>query len=411
MGILSNYINSSGTDIGAGLVEKSYLIDQYPELARTFKFPGVWSWGGNLNGQLGDNTTTPRSSPVQTADGIVGTSSVAGSTNWKLITAGGYHTGAIRIADPGGGTLWSWGYNYFGQLGQFNTNRSKPTFENSQTAAWTAISYGEVHSIATRTDGTLLTWGYGDTGALGSNAITSRSSAVQTVSGGTNWRDIAAGTYHSMSIKTDGTLWLWGSNSNGQLGDNSITSRSSPVQTVSGGTNWKSLAATMHTAAIKTDGTLWLWGQNSYGQLGDNSRTKRSSPVQTLSGGTNWKSVACGSYITAAIKTDGTLWLWGWNRFGEAGDNSITKRSSPVQTVTGGTNWKSVACGQYYTASIKTDGSLWLWGYNGYGQLGDNSTTRRSSPVQTVSGGTNWKSVSCGVAHTVCIRDDSNDYL
>ena len=259
MGILSNYINSSGTDIGAGLVEKSYLIDQYPELARTFKFPGVWSWGGNLNGQLGDNTTTPRSSPVQTADGIVGTSSVAGSTNWKLITAGGYHTGAIRIADPGGGTLWSWGYNYFGQLGQFNTNRSKPTFENSQTAAWTAISYGEVHSIATRTDGTLLTWGYGDTGALGSNAITSRSSAVQTVSGGTNWRDIAAGTYHSMSIKTDGTLWLWGSNSNGQLGDNSITSRSSPVQTVSGGTNWKSVSCGVaHTVCIRDDSNDYL---------------------------------------------------------------------------------------------------------------------------------------------------------
>ena len=205
---------------------------------------------------------------------------------------------------------------------------------------------------------------------------------------------------------TEGGLWLWGYGVFGGLGDNTITNRSSPVQTVSGGTNWKQVAGGQnHTAAIKTDGTLWLWGYNNAGQLGDNSITHRSSPVQTVSGGTNWKLVAAGTYSTVAIKTDGTLWTWGRNSVGELGDNTRTHRSSPVQTISGGTNWKQVAGGNH-TVAIKTDGTLWTWGNNSYGALGDNSTTNRSSPVQTVSGGTNWKQVSCGAGyHTFAIRD------
>ena len=118
--------------------------------------------------------------------------------------------------------------------------------------------------------------------------------------------------------------------------------------------------------------------------------------------------VACGGYTnTAAIKTDGTLWLWGYNAFGQLGTNSTTRTSSPVQTVSGGTNWKSVSCSAYHTAAIKTDGTLWTWGYNPSGQLGDNSITNRSSPVQTVSAGTNWKSVVCGESLTAAIKDDN----
>ena len=200
-------------------------------------------------------------------------------------------------------------------------------------------------------------------------------------------------------------LWLWGHNNYGQLGDASITHKSSPIQTVSGGTNWKSVSGGgYHTAAIKTDGTLWLWGYNNSGQLGNNTNTNKSSPVQTVSGGTNWKSVASGYYHTAAIKTDGTLWTWGSNGYGQLGDNTTTSRSSPVQTVSSGTNWKQVSASNGHTAAIKTDGTLWSWGYNTYGQLGDNTNTNKSSPVQTVSGGTNWKSVAGGGVHTLAIR-------
>jgi alpha-tubulin suppressor-like RCC1 family protein len=198
---------------------------------------------------------------------------------------------------------------------------------------------------------------------------------------------------------------MWGPNFWGTLGDNTITHRSSPVQTISGGTNWRYVSCSAsNTAAIKTDGTLWLWGLNNAGQLGDNTITKRSSPVQTISGGTNWKQVASGGSNTAAIKTDGTLWLWGENFLGCLGDNTMTHRSSPVQTVAGGTDWRRVNKTQSHTAAIKTDGTLWLWGYNNNGKLGTNNTTHYSSPVQTVAGGNNWNWVSTTASSTIATK-------
>ena len=204
-----------------------------------------------------------------------------------------------------------------------------------------------------------------------------------------------------------GSLWNWGHNSYGGLADNSITHKSSPVQTIAGGTNWKQIAAGFwFGSAIKTDGTLWLWGRNTYGQLGDNTRTHRSSPVQTVAGGTNWKLVVGGGYQAMAIKTNGTLWTWGRNLDGQLGDNTGgtgTHKSSPVQTIAGGTNWKLVTAGSYHVAAIKTDGTLWTWGNNVLGNLGDNTITHRSSPIQTVAGGTNWKQVVCKGFHISAI--------
>ena len=224
-------------------------------------------------------------------------------------------------------------------------------------------------------------------------------------------RDYLIDVYPSLigTFKQSG-LWTWGDDAQGQIGDNTTINRSSPVQTIAGGTNWKQVAGGgVHTAAIKTDGTLWTWGHNNQGQLGDNTIIQKSSPVQTISGGTNWKLVAGGYYHTTAIKTDGTLWTWGHNNQGQLGDNTIIHRSSPVQTVAGGTNWKLVACSYMHTAAIKTDGTLWTWGYNPQGQLGDNTIIYRSSPVQTVAAGTNWKLVAGGAYHTAAIRDDSAD--
>ena len=402
MGILTNYVNSSGTDIGAGLVEKSYLIDQYSDLANTFRFAGLWTWGQNTYGGLGNNSTTNTSSPVQT---------VSGGTNWKSVANGFYHTAAIKTD----GNLWTWGFNVYGQLGDnSSTDKSSPVQTVSGGTNWKSVSCNAYHTAAIKTDGSLWLWGRNNYGQLGDNSVTSKSSPVQTVAGGTNWKSVTNGLYHTAAIKTDGTLWSWGRGDFGQLGDNSSTGKSSPVQTVSGGTNWKLVSCGFyHTAAIKTDGNLWTWGYNVYGELGDNSgSTGKSSPVQTVSGGTNWKSVSCGGFNTAAIKTDGTLWTWGRNAtYGQLGDNSTTAKSSPVQTVSGGTNWKSVAAGFYRSAAIKTDGTLWTWGLNASGQLGDNSVTSKSSPVQTVSGGTNWKSVSCNAYHTAAIRDNSDDYI
>lgn len=388
----------NGADVASTFIEKSYLIDRYPELADTFKQAGLWLWGRNVYGQLGDPTLTDRSSPIQT---------LAGGTNWQQVAVSGYHTTAIKTD----GTLWSFGYNG-GVLGDNSiTDKVSPVQTIAGGTNWKQVSCGGIHVVAVKTDGTLWTWGDNSNGQLGTNNTTARSSPVQTISGTSNWKYVSAGDEFTTAIKTDGTLWLWGRNLYyGQLGDNSTVSKSSPVQITGGGTTWRiSSAGVHHAGAIKSDGTLWLWGRNNYGDLGDNTITHRSSPVQTISGGTNWKLVSCGGDHTAAIKTDGTLWMWGSNAQGRMGDNTEINKSSPVQTISGGTNWKSVFLGRYNTSALKTDGTLWRWGNNIFGTLGDNTNTDKSSPVQTIAGGTNWKSITAGFRHAAAIRDDSAD--
>ena len=192
------------------------------------------------------------------------------------------------------------------------------------------------------------------------------------------------------------SLWVWGINNLGQLGMGDGTQRNTPVTTFAGGMNWKQISAGReHTAAIKTDGTLWTWGSNNSGQLGTNDIINRSTPVTTFASGNNWKQVSSGGYHTAAIKTDGTLWTWGRNSGasgpGALGTNDTTNRSTPVTTFAGGTNWKQVSGGTEQTAAIKTDGTLWTWGYGL--STGANTGTSRSTPVTTFAGGTNWKQI------------------
>jgi alpha-tubulin suppressor-like RCC1 family protein len=346
-----------------------------------FSSGGLWTWGLNITGHLGDGTTTKRSSPVQT---------VAGGSNWKQLAS--FQNGMAAIKTDG--TLWMWGYDNEGELGDNAIiQKSSPVQTVAGGTNWKQVSAGIGTVYAIKTDGTLWAWGTNTSGQVGDNSIANKSSPVQTVSGGANWKTIAAGGDFASAIKTDGTLWTWGNNA-GNLGDNTIVKKSSPVQTVSGGTNWKMVAAGYsHTLAIKTDGTLWTWGYNYYGQLGDSTVVDKSSPIQTIASGTNWKQVSGGSHSSAAIKSDGTLWLWGYNTYGGLGNSAVAHKSSPVQTVSGGTNWKQVAVG-YTTMAIKTDGTLWTWGLNNNGQLGDSTIVRKSSPVQTVAGGTNWKMVN-----------------
>ena len=197
-----------------------------------------------------------------------------------------------------------------------------------------------------------------------------------------------------------GNLWTWGRNDFGQLGINAsgtTTNRTTPVTTFTGGANWRTISGGAdHYAGIKDDGTLWIWGLNAYGQLGVNDTTNRPTPVTTFAGGTNWKQVHCGGNHSAAVKTDGTLWTWGRNAYGGLGINNTTNRPTPVTTFAGGNNWKQVDCGYRHSGAVKTDGTLWTWGNNVYGQLGINNTTQRNSPVTTFAGGNNWKGIALG---------------
>ena len=361
-----------------------------------FSQGGLWTCGYNVNGQLGINNTTAQSSPVQT---------ISSGSNWRQISALGFSMEGIKTD----GTLWSWGDNTYGQLGDNTiTKRSSPVQTISGGNNWKQVAGGTSHVIAIKTDGTLWTWGRNNHGQLGSNNITNYSSPVQTVAGGTTWKLVAGGVYSTAAIKTDGTLWLWGQNTYGMLGDNTNVKKSSPVQTIAGGNNWKLVAVGQYTTgAIKTDGTLWVWGWNMFGQLGlGTSGDNRASPVQTIAGGTNWKTYAAGTYSSFAIKTDGTLWSWGYNYLGMLGDNTTNNKSSPAQTIAAGTNWKTISVSSYTPMAIKTDGTVWLWGNNGAGQLGNNQSSNAvSSPIQTVAGGTNWKQVTSGSDTTAAISD------
>jgi alpha-tubulin suppressor-like RCC1 family protein len=306
------------------------------------------------------------------------------------------------------GNLLNWGNNSSAQLGSHDlVHRSSPIQTCAGGNNWIDISMGGFHTAGIKSDGTLWLWGTNSYGQLGDNTTTTRSSPVQTVTGGTNWQSVSCGYRFTASIKTDGTLWVWGYNLFGNLGDNTRTSRSSPIQTVTGGSTWKQASCgKFYMAAVKTDGTLWSMGQNLYGQLGDNSTVHRSSPVQTVAGGTNWKQVACTGFSTGCIKTDGTLWTWGSGGALATGVFGEPSRSSPAQTVTGGTNWKFASGGGGHMGAIKTDGSLWMWGQNNLGQLGNNSSFLTYSPVQTVSAGNTWVYLGCGYENTTAIKTD-----
>ncbi len=312
-----------------------------------------------------------------------------------------------------GDQLWAWGRNSYGVVGDNTTaSRSTPRQEFTSSTNWKQVACGSYHAAAIKTDGTLWTWGYNNDGQLGDNTtFTSRSTPRQEFTSGTNWKQVDCGAYHTAAIKTDGTLWAWGRNSSGQLGDNTIAARSTPRQEITSSTNWKQVSAGggasgggKHTAAIKTNGTLWAWGYNAFGQIGDNTNADRSTPRQEFTSGTNWKQVSAGGYHTAAIKTNGTLWAWGANNNGQIGDNTTTSRLTPRQEFTSSTNWKQVSGGYGHTASIKTNGTLWLWGFNYNGQIGDNTRANRSTPRQEITSSTNWKQVACGYRHTAAIK-------
>ena len=391
--VVTNYNDSDGVDLGKKLISKDYLISVYPQIADQLITPELWIWGENDSGALGVNDTTIRCTPVTT---------FAGGSNWKQVSGGQGYTAAIKTD----GTLWTWGNNDNGKLGtNGGGKRSTPVTTFAGGTNWKQVSCGVNHTAAVKTDGTLWVWGGNNFLPLGTNDSTIRATPVTTFAGGTNWKQVTANWFHTAAIKTDGTLWTWGRNYTGELGVNDTTGRATPVTTFAGGTNWKQVASGYgRVSAIKTDGTLWTWGQGVYGALGINGGTSLT-PVTTFAGGTNWKQVSSAlvSISCAAIKTDGTLWTWGYNNYGQLGINDSTIRYTPVTTFAGGTNWKQVASTSSYTTAIKTDGTLWTWGNNGSGALGINDATNRNTPVTTFAGGTNWKQVAAGY-NTVAIK-------
>ena len=324
------------------------------------------TWGNNNQGQLGQNSTTDYSSPVQ----------IPGTT-WSGVFAGGVQSSSKLLATKTDGTLWVCGSSASGHLGVNNLTAYSSPVQVPGTTWGTEMMGGNSNAGAIKTDGTLWTWGANADGILGHNNQTKYSSPTQVP--GTTWSKITGNGKSISTIKTDGTLWMWGAGDEGVLGINNKTHYSSPKQVP--GTTWSSLGGgNEYSTAIKTDGTLWAWGANWYGNLGQNNTTQRSSPIQ-IGSGTDWSTVSA-AYLTTAVKTDGTLWAWGRNDNGSLGQNqpNNTHCSSPVQIP--GTTWSRSWVHFRSCSALKTDGTLWSWGYNNEGQLGLNDKIQYSSPTQ-----------------------------
>jgi len=364
----------------------------------------LWTWGSDEYGQLGNGTIIMNGA---VASGNPHPSQVGTNQTWLAVSAGLWHTIAIA-AD---GTLWSWGRNDDGQLGNgvFDTNapycESVPQHVGANKS-WAAVSAGAMHTLAVATDHTLWAWGYNGDGELGDGTRTSRNVPEQ-IGQGKTWAAASAGEYCSIALATDGTLWAWGDNSYGQLGDGTQTNRLYPMAVATNKT-WNVVKTSgFHTVAIAADGSLWAWGDNSAGELGDGSLIASSLPVQVATNKT-WAYASAGgddffNYpFTMAVVTDGTLWGWGGNVFaGQLGDGTFENQPLPAQVATNQT-WAGVSAGGEHTVALASDGTLWSWGNGSSGQLGDGRVLDQVSPQQVATNQI-WAAVSAGCDHTVTI--------
>tara|TARA_B100001094_G_scaffold90925_1_gene86961 strand:- start:201 stop:1340 length:1140 start_codon:yes stop_codon:yes gene_type:complete len=329
----------------------------------------MWSWGEGDDGVLGLNQSASgardRSSPTQ----------VPGK--WNQVV------GVNALSDKS--IAYGFGHNFAGMLGVGDaTARSSPT-QVVGGGGFIELGGARTSRRAVKGNGTLWSWGSNSAGILGQNSNQDFSSPVQIP--GTTWsKPLIGGEDAAGCIKTDGTLWMWGNNQYGQLAQNNegpSTQHSSPKQVP--GTTWKDIAGTDDSyLAVKTDGTMWAWGNNE-GVGGDGDilpsiGTDRSSPIQIP--GTTWNKIATNTFKSYyAIKTDGTLWSWGYNPGGLLGQNNVTKSHSPAQIP--GTTWSEIsAISNIAAMGLKTDNTMWVWGNNDVGQLGLNNRTQYSSPVQ-----------------------------
>jgi alpha-tubulin suppressor-like RCC1 family protein len=309
------------------------------------------------------------------------------------------------------GSALSWGSNSQGQLGNNSTiARSSPVSVTGGFTDWTQVSAGASHSLGVRANGTAWAWGLNDlfVSLLGDNTTVSKSSPVLIAGGFTDWTQVSAGQNHSLGLRENGTAWSWGFNTQGQLGDNSSVEKSSPVQVAGGFTDWIEVSAGgSHSLGLRENGTAWSWGNGQSGQLGNNYASgfpNKSSPVSVVGGFTDWIQLSTKNAANLGVRSNGTVWGWGGNFFGEIGDGTTINRSSPVLVVGGFTDWTKVSGGGAHSLGLRENGTAWAWGNGNNGRLGDNSSVDKSSPVQVAGGFTDWTQLSAGGSHGLGTR-------
>ncbi len=363
---------------GMGQAEEYNIIDAGGSHAAAIDADGsLWTWGNNYYGTLGNGSTKDSITPVKVMENVV------------AVNCGQWHTAAI----DGDGALWTWGNNGRYQLGNggVGNNNDGVTVQTVPVRIMenvTAVSCGGRHTAAIDADGAL--WMWGDIDQLGNGGVGNVNTKIGVLYQSVpvkvmeNVTTVSCGTAHTAAIDANGALWTWGSNSRGQLGNKTHKDSSVPVKVME---NVVAVSCgNSHTAAIDKNGALWTWGSNSWGQMGDGTSFESSTPVKVLE---NVASVSCGNSHTAAIQTDGSLWMWGKNNIGQlanSGGNEKDEDGNAFQTVPKKVLERvaTVSCGDEYTIAAKTDGTLWAWGNNYHGQLGNSSEGMGTGSLDSV---------------------------
>ena len=351
----------------------------------------VFAWGNNGEGQLGDGSRTGRSIPTLVAgvDGVV------------EVAAGIVHT----VARKSDGTVWTWGASYFGQLGGDvpDVIREAPG-RVPNIAGVIAISAGMQHTVALTGDGRVWAWGLNQSGQLGDGTIAPSGGSRDTprvVAGLDDVVAIAAGWEHTLALRRDGTVWAWGYNADGSLGDGTTVTRGTPAM-VSGLAGIVRISAGTYSAAVRNDGSVWVWGANGYGQLGDGTYTDRPRPLQLPITGV--AAVSAGFLHSAAVRSDGGVYMWGSNNYGQLGDGTRAQHETPM-LLPGVTGITRVALGEYYTVALTAAGRVLAWGDDRAGQLGDGVRIFRTTPA-TPAAAASFTAVAAGARYSLALASD-----
>lgn len=346
------------------------------------------AWGFNGAGALGDGTMT--SSPVPLH---------VDAPPFVTVSAGSNHSAAVAVD----GTAWTWGSNGSGELGTGTNDASLVPVQVTPLPggrSFVDIQAGSSHTMAVASDGTLWGWGSNSAGELGNGTDVNSSVPVQvTALADRRITQVVTRLFYTMALASDGTAWAWGYNTASTLGNASISESTIPVQVTppADGGYARIVGGESHVVAIATDGTAWTWGSNFYGQLGLGDIDPRQSPTPLPSppGGERYVDVAVGTGHTLALASDGTLWAWGLNVSGQLGAGSTTYSTSPLR-IPLEARW--IAAGDQYSLALTTTGELWSWGRNWGGQLGDGTDTSREAPGPVLTGLTATEVTFGGVA-------------
>ena len=334
----------------------------------------VWAWGNNTYGQLGNGTNTTSTTPVQ----------VKGLTNVEEVSSGERHTLAVKTD----GTVWAWGNNEYGQLGNGTTKHSNIPVRVTSLTNVRAVAAGDYHSVAVDYSGTVWTWGRNNYGQLGNDSTSDSPTRVpvNTTTGLPVVTKIAAGKYHTLALANTEQVWAWGSNGYGRLGDGTTNHSSKPVPISL--TNVTAIAAGEdHSVAVRDFDTVWSWGYGGDGQMGNGTAAGTNLNPTKATGLTNVISIAAGGNHTVAYMGNNTVRAWGRNGNGQLGNGTVSGTvSTPVQ-VKGLTNVLTIGAGWQHTVAVKADGYVWAWGRNSDGQLGNGDRAQKLSPVQPLGRG------------------------